>query len=145
MYNINSRFVYLVFATLLIQAACTNPDQKRAELKTIPHSVLRFNAEHSEFGQYYRGMFESIERKWRKLLKEEKIAPGNIEDFTASFSVYADGRVDMLKVEKSGVSEALIEIAIRSIKESAPFQPWTGEMEERIREPLSLKIVFDFK
>ncbi len=140
---IAAKFSTFIVILVLVVAACNNP-QPEVRLNKIPRSILQIEGGKSEFGFYYRRMAERIDRKWRQLLYDMESFPEFVEDISIRFFIDEKGRVDLLEVERFGISEALVGIAIESIEGSAPFQPWTKEMKEKLTGPLPCKITYHF-
>ncbi|NDV62475.1 hypothetical protein G0Q06_08440 [Puniceicoccales bacterium CK1056] len=103
---------------------------------------LAFDAQYSEFGEYWRRVAEIIEARWRNLVYNTKSIPFGGYKVVVEFSITRDGSVQDVNVSHSTAGKLAETISVDSIVGEAPFFDWTPEMIVKMGEKAGCAIHF---
>lgn len=103
---------------------------------------LAFDAEYSEFGEYWRRVAEIIETRWRNLVFNTRSIPFGGYRVAVEFKITREGQVTDVKVVHSTAGKLAETISIDAIVGEAPFFEWTPEMIIRMGEAAQCGIHF---
>lgn len=103
---------------------------------------LAFDAQYSEFGEYWRRVAEIIEARWRNLVYNTKSIPFGGYRVVVEFSIARDGSVEDVKVSSSTAGKLAETISVDAIVGEAPFFEWTPEMIVKMGEKAGCAIHF---
>ncbi|MEX0329920.1 MAG: energy transducer TonB [Puniceicoccaceae bacterium] len=102
---------------------------------------LAFDAQYSEFGEYWRRVAEIIEARWRNLVYNTRaIPPGG--RVVVQFSITRDGQVTDVKVAHTSAGKLADTISVDAIVGEAPYFEWTPEMIVKMGEKAPCAIHF---
>jgi hypothetical protein len=116
---------------------------KDNRLGVIQIGRLAFDAEYSEFGEYWTRVSEIIEKRWRNLVYNTKAIPmysGN--RIVVEFAITRDGDVVDVKVSEDSAGKLAETVSVDAIVGEAPFFEWTPEMIVRMGEKARCAIHF---
>jgi hypothetical protein len=103
---------------------------------------LAFDAQYSEFGDYWRRVAEIIEARWRNLVYNTKSIPFGGYRVVVEFSITRQGQVTDVNVSFSSAGKLAETISVDSIVGEAPFFEWTPEMIVKMGEKAQCAIHF---
>lgn len=103
---------------------------------------LAFDAQYSEFGEYWRRVAEIIETRWRNLVYNTRSIPFGGYRVVIEFNITRDGQVTDVQVVHSTAGRLAETISIDAIVGEAPFFEWTPEMIVRMGEKAQCGIHF---
>lgn len=103
---------------------------------------LAFDAQYSEFGEYWRRVAEIIESHWRNLVYNTKSIPFGGYRVAVSFAITRKGEVVNVKIEESDAGRLAETISQDAIIGKAPFFEWTPEMIIKMGEQAECSIHF---
>ena len=103
---------------------------------------LAFDAQYSEFGEYWRRVAEIIEARWRNLLYNTRSVPFGGNRVIVQFAITRDGQVADVKVAFSSAGKLAETISVDSIVGEAPFFDWSPEMIVKMGEKAECAIHF---
>ncbi|MGC9452552.1 MAG: hypothetical protein ACP5I4_14030 [Oceanipulchritudo sp.] len=103
---------------------------------------LAFDAQYSEFGEYWRRVAEIIEARWRNLVYNTRAIPFNGTRVVVEFSITRDGRVTDVRVGDSTAGKLAETVSVDAIVGEAPFFEWTPEMIVKMGEKAGCAIHF---
>ena len=109
---------------------------------TVVIGRLAFNAQYSEFGEYWRRVAEIIERRWRNLVHTTKSIPDGGYKVVVQFAITRDGQVTDVKVGYSSGGKLAETVSVDAIVGEAPFFEWTPEMIVKMGEKAPCAIHF---
>ena len=102
---------------------------------------LAFDAQYSEFGEYWRRVAEVIEARWRNLVYNTRaIPPGG--KVVVQFSITREGQITDVKVPLSSSGKLAETVSIDAIVGEAPYFEWTPEMIVKMGEKAACAIHF---
>lgn len=103
---------------------------------------LAFDAQYSEFGEYWRRVAEIIESHWRNLVYNTKSIPFGGYRVVVTFSITREGDVVDVVVRESDAGRLAETVSKDAILGKAPFFEWTPEMIVRMGEQAECSIHF---
>lgn len=103
---------------------------------------LAFDAEYSEFGEYWRRVAEIIEARWRNLVYNTRSIPFGGNVVVVQFSITRDGQVENVKVVHSTAGKLAETVSVDAIVGEAPYYEWTPEMIVKMGEMSDCAIHF---
>lgn len=103
---------------------------------------LAFDAQYSEFGDYWRRVAEIIEARWRNLVYNTKSIPFGGFRVVVEFAITREGQVTDVNVAFSSAGKLAETISVDSIVGEAPFFEWTPEMIVKMGEKANCAIHF---
>ncbi len=103
---------------------------------------LAFDAQYSEFGEYWRRVAEIIERRWRNLLYNSRSISFSGNRVVVDFEITRDGRVTNVQIRDSSAGRLAESISTDAIVGEAPFFNWTPEMILKMGESTQATIHF---
>ncbi|MCD8482853.1 MAG: hypothetical protein LR015_09440 [Verrucomicrobia bacterium] len=103
---------------------------------------LAFDAEHSEFGEYWRRVAEVIEARWRSILFSTRAVAYSGNRVTVEFFITREGNVEDVRILGSDANRLAETISIDAITSEAPFFRWSPEMILSMGERTSARITF---
>jgi len=103
---------------------------------------LSFDAEYSEFGEYWRRVAEIIEARWRNLVYNTRSIPFGGYRVVVEFSITRDGQVEDVRVALSDAGRLAETISKDAIEGEAPFFEWTPEMIVKMGDSAECAIHF---
>ena len=103
---------------------------------------LAFDAQYSEFGEYWRRVAEIIERRWRNLVYNTRAIPFNGNKVVVQFSITRDGQVTDVSVAVSTAGKLAETVSVDAIVGEAPFFEWTPEMIVKMGDKAACAIHF---
>jgi hypothetical protein len=103
---------------------------------------LAFDAQYSEFGEYWRRVAEIIEARWRNLVYNTRSIPFGGYRVVVQFAITRQGQVRDVEVEFSDAGKLAETISVDAIVGEAPFFDWTPEMIIRMGEQAEAAIHF---
>lgn len=103
---------------------------------------LAFDAQYSEFGEYWRRVAEIIEARWRNLVYNTRSIPFGGYRVVVEFSITRDGNVQDVKIGFSNAGKLAETISTDAIVGEAPFFDWTPEMIVKMGEKADAAIHF---
>ena len=103
---------------------------------------LAFDAQYSEFGEYWRRVAEIIEARWRNLVYNTRAIPRGGYRVVVQFSITRDGQVRNVKVAFSDAGKLADTVSIDAIVGEAPYFEWTPEMIVKMGEEAACAIHF---
>jgi hypothetical protein len=103
---------------------------------------LAFDAQYSEFGEYWRRVAEIIEARWRNLVYNTKSIPFGGYRVVVEFSITRDGSIQDVKISQSTAGKLAETISVDAIVGEAPFFDWTPEMIVKMGEKAGCAIHF---
>ena len=103
---------------------------------------LAFDAQYSEFGEYWRRVAEIIEARWRNLVYNTRSIPFGGYRVVVEFSITRNGDVEDVKVSHSTAGKLAETISVDAIVGEAPFFDWTPEMIVKMGEKAGCSIHF---
>jgi hypothetical protein len=103
---------------------------------------LAFDAQYSEFGEYWRRVAEIIESHWRNLVYNTKSIPFGGYRVVVTFSITREGEVVDVVVQQSDAGRLAETVSKDAILGKAPFFEWTPEMIIKMGEQAECSIHF---
>ncbi len=103
---------------------------------------LAFDAEYSEFGEYWRRVAEIIEARWRNLVYNTRSIPYGGYVVVVQFSITRDGQITDVKTAYSTAGKLAETVSVDAIVGEAPFFDWTPEMIVKMGEKAECAIHF---
>jgi hypothetical protein len=103
---------------------------------------LAFDAQYSEFGEYWRRVAEIIERRWRSLIYNSRSITFNGNRVVVHFEINRDGRITNVRVTDSAAGRLAESMSVDAIVGEAPFFPWTPDMILRMGDAAECSIHF---
>lgn len=103
---------------------------------------LAFDAQYSEFGEYWRRVAEIIEARWRNLVYNTRAIKFNGSRVAIRFNITRDGEVVGVEVLHSGAGRLAETISVDAIVGEAPFFKWSPEMIVLMGEQTTVQLVF---
>ncbi len=103
---------------------------------------LAFDAEYSEFGEYWRRVAEIIEARWRNLVYNTRSIPHGGYVVVVQFSITRDGQITDVKTAYSTAGKLAETVSVDAIVGEAPFYDWTPEMIVKMGEKAECAIHF---
>jgi hypothetical protein len=103
---------------------------------------LAFDAEYSEFGEYWRRVAEIIERRWRNILFNTRSVAFSGARVTVEFQITREGQVRDARVTHSDAGRMAETISLDAIASEAPFFRWTPDMILRMGDEAAFRITF---
>ncbi len=103
---------------------------------------LAFDAQYSEFGDYWRRVAEVIEARWRNLVYNTRSIPFGGYRVVVQFAINRRGQVSDVQVTYSNAGRLAETISVDAIVGEAPFFEWTPEMIVRMGEQVPAAIHF---
>lgn len=103
---------------------------------------LAFDAQYSEFGEYWRRVAEIIESHWRNLVYNTKSIPFGGYRVVVTFSITREGEVVDVVVRQSDAGRLAETVSKDAILGKAPFFEWTPEMIIKMGEQAECSIHF---
>ena len=103
---------------------------------------LAFDAQYSEFGEYWRRVAEIIEARWRNLVFNTRSIPFDGSRVVVEFSITREGQVTDVTVRDSTAGRLAETVSVDAIVGEAPFFEWTPEMIVKMGEKASCGIHF---
>lgn len=103
---------------------------------------LAFDAQYSEFGEYWRRVAEIIERRWRSLIYNSRSITFNGHRVVVHFDINRDGRITNVRVTDSAAGRLAESMSVDAIVGEAPFFPWTPDMILRMGDSTECSIHF---
>ena len=103
---------------------------------------LAFNAQYSEFGEYWRRVAEIIEARWRNLVYNTKSIPFDGNRVVVEFFITRKGAIEDVRVAFSSAGKLAETISQDAIVAEAPYFDWTPEMIVRMGERAPAAIHF---
>lgn len=103
---------------------------------------LAFDAQYSEFGDYWRRVAEIIEVRWRNLVYNTRAIPFGGYRVVVEFAITREGQVTDAKVSFSSAGKLAETISVDAIVGEAPFFEWTPEMIIKMGEQAQCAIHF---
>ena len=103
---------------------------------------LSFDAEYSEFGEYWRRVAEIIEARWRNLVYNTRSIPFGGYRVVVNFAITRKGEIRNVEVSFSNAGRLAETISVDAIVGEAPFFDWTPEMILKMGEEAGAAIHF---
>lgn len=103
---------------------------------------LSFDAQYSEFGEYWRRVAEIIEARWRNLVYNTRSIPFGGYRVVVEFAITRKGEVRNVEVSFSNAGRLAETISVDAIVGEAPFFDWTPEMILKMGEEAGAAIHF---
>jgi hypothetical protein len=103
---------------------------------------LAFDAQYSEFGEYWRRVAEIIEARWRNLVYNTRSIPFGGYKVVVKFAITREGQVTDVEVGYSSAGRLAETVSIDAIVAEAPFYEWTPEMIVKMGEKAPCAIHF---
>ena len=103
---------------------------------------LAFDAQYSEFGEYWRRVAEIIEARWRNLVYNTRSIPFGGHVVVVQFSITRDGQVENVKVVHSTAGKLAETVSVDAIIGEATYYEWTPEMIVKMGEMSDCAIHF---
>jgi len=109
-------------------------DRTTGPLKNSAAGVLiqgrvSFNAEYSQFGEYWAQVKEAIYLRWISLLRSSKsLNYGSNTHVEVTFHIQRDGEIVDLEIKESTAGNLEQTFAVDAVESPSPFRKWTPEM-----------------
>lgn len=103
---------------------------------------LAFDAQYSEFGEYWRRVAEIIEARWRNLVYNTRSIPFGGYRVVVQFAITRQGDIVDVEVSFSDAGKLAETISVDAIVGEAPFFDWTPEMILKMGEEAKAAIHF---
>jgi hypothetical protein len=105
---------------------------------------LAFDAEYSEFGEYWRRVAEIIEARWRNLVYNTRSIPFGGYRVVVRFAITRDGQVTDVEIAHSTAGRLAETVSVDAIVGEAPFFEWTPEMIVKMGDQARCAIHFHY-
>jgi hypothetical protein len=103
---------------------------------------LAFDAQYSEFGEYWRRVAEIIESHWRNLVYNTKSIPFGGYRVVVTFAITRKGEVVDVAIRESDAGRLAETISKDAIMGKSPFFEWTPEMIVKMGDQAECSIHF---
>jgi hypothetical protein len=105
---------------------------------------LAFDAQYSEFGEYWRRVAEIIEARWRNLVYNTRSIPFGGYRVVVRFAITRTGQVTDVEVAFSSAGRLAETVSVDAIVGEAPFFEWTPEMIVKMGDKADCAIHFHY-